>query len=193
MTLHLYPGRKNLDEVWRFKVTEPSYVYVLKAEGDRPIKVGYAANAITRLAELQTGNPRPLELMYVIPGDRELEWQLHGIAEKMLTRLVGEWFSGPDYSEFLEFVGGLEDRMLKAADVGQPFGWRHHYPEERLFPRPVRVRRNDPTVTVLHTAPNPLSEQEQAERERQRQMAMRTRSRTADEDENWYPGKEDAA
>lgn len=189
MTLRLYPGRKNLDELWRFKVTEPSYVYVLKAEGDRPIKVGYAANVITRMGELQTGNPKPLELMYVIPGDRELEWQLHGVAGNMMTRLMGEWFSGPNLGEFLEFVGSLEDRMMEAVDAGKRVSWRDHYPEKWLFPREVRAKHPEPEVRIRRVEPTPLTDEQQAERERQRQAKLLMR---AAPDETWYPGKEAA-
>lgn len=189
MTLRLYPGRKNLDELWRFKVVEPSYVYVLKAERDRPIKVGYAANVITRMAELQTGNPRPLELLYVLPGDRDLEWQLHGVAEKMLTRLTGEWFVGPDLSEFLGFVGDLEDRMIEAVEAGKAFSWRFHFPKDCLLPKPVRVKKQEPAMTVAYVEPNPLTAEEQAERERQRQAKLKRPA----PDDTWYPGKEEAA
>jgi hypothetical protein len=102
---------------WKSLPTEslPSgYVYVVQAEGDEPIKVGRAIDVHKRLSGLQTGNPRPLKLLYVFPDDGELEWQLHRRLKK--ARMLGEWFSGEAVEEFLPFAEELAWEMVKGCE-----------------------------------------------------------------------------
>jgi len=68
------------------------YVYFIADGEDGPIKIGYTkANPNLRLAQLQTGNPRKLELLFVMDGDRQWERSLHdNLAD---YRLAGEWFT----------------------------------------------------------------------------------------------------
>lgn len=113
MTSGAYSGHDHLD-IWRWKLDEPGYVYVIRAAFDTAIKVGFARNVPTRIAELQTGNPRPLNLLYVLPGDRRLERGLHLCLQGV--RRVGEWFDGPKVDPFLEAVRQLADRMVEACD-----------------------------------------------------------------------------
>jgi Meiotically Up-regulated Gene 113 (MUG113) protein len=94
------------------QVPEPptSFVYVVRADGDDPIKVGRAVDVRKRIAGLQTGNPRPLRLLHVLPGGAQLEWQLHYRLRN--CRLVGEWFGGEEIPAFLEFVNGLAEYLI---------------------------------------------------------------------------------
>lgn len=98
-------------EFWTSLPEPPGeFVYVVQAIGDTPIKVGRAVNVRKRIASLQTGNPRKLELLHVVPGGSHLEWQLHRRPHG--HRLVGEWFDGEQIPRFLEFVGGLAQFMV---------------------------------------------------------------------------------
>ena len=54
------------------------------------IKVGVSANPWQRLAEFQTANPEPLEMLAVGPGDYGFESELHRLFGE--HRGVGEWF-----------------------------------------------------------------------------------------------------
>jgi len=96
---------------WVGKSSAKSFVYVIQAEGDTPIKVGYANHIPNRLAGLQTGNPRPLELLHVLVGGRPLERDLHDLLG-FDERLMGEWFDGPRVPEFLEVVEMLAREMV---------------------------------------------------------------------------------
>lgn len=65
-----------------------SCVYFARA-GAR-IKIGWSRQVATRLAQLQTGNAAPIELLGVLPGARSRERELH---ERFAdARVSGEWF-----------------------------------------------------------------------------------------------------
>lgn len=70
------------------------YVYLIwegKANGGlRYGKVGYSTNPEARVAELQTGNPRTLVLLYKKPGTPEDEAALH--QKYMQNNVLQEWF-----------------------------------------------------------------------------------------------------
>lgn len=76
-------------------------VYFAQA-GDR-IKIGWSRNVGARIAQLQTGNPDPVQLLATTPGARSLERQLH--ARFATARVAGEWFDATD--ELLAYVGSL--------------------------------------------------------------------------------------
>ena len=99
-------------EYWRYQWPEPeTFVYVVQAEGDSPIKVGKSDRPLKRrIDQLQTGNPRQLVVLHVLVGGFDLEWQLHNKLKR--ARLVGEWFDGQSVDPFLDFVEDLGDRML---------------------------------------------------------------------------------
>ena len=54
------------------------------------IKIGYATNVRSRLANLQTANSAPLQLLGYITGDKSKEAELH--REFSDARIAGEWF-----------------------------------------------------------------------------------------------------
>lgn len=76
-------------------------VYVIGDVMGRQCKIGKAANPVSRLAQLQTGNPNLLFLHRVfwmrrVVADR-VEVTAHRIAGNRYTRLQGEWFEcSPD-------------------------------------------------------------------------------------------------
>jgi hypothetical protein len=66
------------------------FAYFVRAGDDGPVKIGWSVHPKKRLAELQVGNPYPLEIVGMIPGNRGLEGDLHHIFAEW--RLTGEWF-----------------------------------------------------------------------------------------------------
>jgi len=55
------------------------------------IKIGYTEiNPHTRIAGLQTGNPKRLSEVWTLPGDEDIERLFHGYFDKY--RFRGEWF-----------------------------------------------------------------------------------------------------
>ncbi len=74
-------------------------VYFVGAGGF--VKIGYSANWMQRIAELQTGCPFKLSLLYLMHGTRQIEHTIHQQFADL--RLHGEWFRGaPTLIHFLE-------------------------------------------------------------------------------------------
>ena len=66
-------------------------IYFLSNGRAGPIKIGYAGDDVGgRVADLQTGNPERLLLIYSCSGDRKREKAFHSVFEP--HRLRGEWF-----------------------------------------------------------------------------------------------------
>ena len=76
----------------------PSCVYIMSVPSGHQ-KIGIADNPVGRLAELQTGNPEPITLMWA--GDvgadgvnaRDMERDMHRMLAPCQTQ--GEWFKVP--------------------------------------------------------------------------------------------------
>ncbi|MFI7121950.1 GIY-YIG nuclease family protein [Amycolatopsis sp. NPDC049868] len=66
------------------------FVYVIGQAGSNVVKIGYSIAVTSRLKNLQTSNPHPLEVRWDTPGDRRLEDALHLRFAKYRT--TGEWF-----------------------------------------------------------------------------------------------------
>lgn len=72
------------------------WVYLVGSTQARPVKIGVAKDAEARTAELQTGSPLPLHLIWKTRGGRSLERALH---ERFAPyRTHGEWFDFGDES-----------------------------------------------------------------------------------------------
>lgn len=66
------------------------WVYLIGSTQARAVKIGVARNAEARTAELQTGSPLPLHLIWKTRGGHSLERALH---ERFASyRIHGEWF-----------------------------------------------------------------------------------------------------
>jgi hypothetical protein len=81
-----------------------SWVYFIQEGADGPIKIGYTGgNPRGRMAALQTGNAKPLNLLAWSPGTQDDEKALH--ERFALLRMVGEWFRAEE--PLLSFVCGV--------------------------------------------------------------------------------------
>ncbi len=65
------------------------YVYWIKCETLKLIKIGFSKNPTQRLTQLNMG-PTELTLLKAIPADRELERYWHKVLKD--SRVNGEWF-----------------------------------------------------------------------------------------------------
>jgi hypothetical protein len=86
------------------------FIYFIKEAGGEYIKVGWAANPFHRMAQLQTSNPRALELIGYVVADMPKEKRLH--EELTPYRVTGEWYR--DCAEIRERI----DRLLKGGSTG---------------------------------------------------------------------------
>lgn len=105
----MYPGPNDL-EFWLARLKQPNFVYVIQGRPKSPIKIGLAKNPLARLAQLQTGNPHSLRLLYVVPGDKWLEAELHERAStaSMVAGGGSEWF---DYTNDLQPAMGTAMKL----------------------------------------------------------------------------------
>lgn len=68
-----------------------SFVYFIRDESQKAIKIGTSVDPSSRLRTLQCANARPLSLVVAIKGTVKDERRLHGRFRK--SRLAGEWFA----------------------------------------------------------------------------------------------------
>ena len=102
-----------------------------------PIKIGFSTSPARRLATLQTGNPRRVDIVEVIYGDFELEATLHRIwrrAGATWTGGGGEWFDGAWGAAILAQGEEIAARQLQAL----------------RGPRPTAAQLDQITNDVLH-------------------------------------------
>lgn len=71
------------------------YIYFIQGLCGGAIKIGYSQEPIKRLNQLQTGYPDTLTILMMIPGNKDLEQQLH--EEFYEYKLKGEWFKPDPY------------------------------------------------------------------------------------------------
>lgn len=88
-------SRLNTSDLPGFAVARVSHLYVIGETGrEVPIKVGRAANALWRLSDLQSGNPRRLELRAVWSAERGVVARVEVVTHARLAdrEVLGEWF-----------------------------------------------------------------------------------------------------
>ncbi len=86
------------------------YVYVI-TDGTERYKIGFTSSSVeSRMANMQTANPRKLSIVCYITTDnyKELEKELHGMFDS--KRIVGEWFSLD--SEDIYYLKNREDSIF---------------------------------------------------------------------------------
>jgi hypothetical protein len=93
-------------------------VYFMRCGSDGPVKIGFAANPVARMAECQTGNPAQLHLIRTIEGGRDEEAWFH--REFKNHHMRGEWFT---FSERMMDCIPVIDRETKPrANFPNDFG-----------------------------------------------------------------------
>lgn len=105
-------------DLWLGRLKEPNFVYVIQGRPKTAIKIGLAHNPRARLAQLQTGNPNRLRLLYVVPGDRWLEAELQERARVDMPEAGGtEWFGYSDGIKLLlVLIARLAEEMKRTYD-----------------------------------------------------------------------------
>ena len=83
-------------------------IYFIKAQSN--VKIGYAADPLKRLKELQTGNPYKLKLVATMPGCFKTESAIHEVYKKY--KRTGEWF---------KYDGALKWAIVAITDIGNPY------------------------------------------------------------------------
>ncbi len=79
----------------------PEVVYFMYSAGK--IKIGYSADVLKRLTDLSNAAASPVELIAVLPGNRDLEKRLHRTFKP--DRVHGEWFKpSSEIRRFLECI-----------------------------------------------------------------------------------------
>lgn len=105
------------------------------------IKIGYTEQSVSsRLATLQTGNPKRLVVLCEISGGREFELQLHQKFKALHVR--GEWFERKD--ELLEYIRNKNrDAVFTAIDTSHS-----RYPDKPKELFTIVFRKGDSEVYV---------------------------------------------
>lgn len=82
---------KRLNAVRAWLSYPGSVVYFIGPKRGDLVKIGYAADLVSRLRHLQTGSPVKLEVLAAIAGGLDLERTYH--RQFAAHRLHGEWFT----------------------------------------------------------------------------------------------------
>jgi hypothetical protein len=111
-------SRQELDRALRLlDVRKPdslSEVYFIRCS--RYVKIGYSADqgAYGRMADLQTLSPFELEMLGTMPGDKEVEGQMHQLFRIIHVR--GEWFhKTPLLLAYMDWIGATKIARRAAA------------------------------------------------------------------------------
>jgi hypothetical protein len=83
-------------------------IYVIGERRTGIVKIGTNVNPFARLKELQAGNPRPLDVLVTLPGDRRDEAALHRAFADLCVG--GEWFDFGEDDAVLAVVKAASER-----------------------------------------------------------------------------------
>lgn len=90
-------------------------VYFIRSGHDGDVKIGFSGAApMTRLAQLQTGNPKTLRLLCAVEGNASTERRLH--ARYAALRTTGEWFQAAE--PLLSFIDGVVAASAPRVECG---------------------------------------------------------------------------
>lgn len=91
---------------WKIDLVERNAcnVYFVQAKNNGLIKIGFTSNLKSRLSDLSSMSPVPLELLAFTEGDCNLERELHSTFAN--HRSHGEWFYPSD--ELIRFIGSIK-------------------------------------------------------------------------------------
>ena len=88
-------------------IDRAGYVYAIRNDAARSVKIGFSASPMERLQQLQTASPNALRLLCAIPSFMAYEKSLHGFFAS--RRMEGEWFDDAD--------GHVASTMIGTADL----------------------------------------------------------------------------
>ncbi len=122
-------------------------IYFIQDSVNLAIKIGHtAASAGSRMAQLQTGNPSPLVLLGVMPGELVDERNLH--VRFSAYRVAGEWFKpAPAVIRLILQAGGQGCPFVPAADL-----------LAQLATAGYTLTPDRPSPGKLHVSPKPTPE-----------------------------------
>ena len=91
---------------WRLDLAKKTScsVYFLQAKDNGLIKIGFTSNLKSRLSDLSSMSPVPLELLAFTEGGADYEHELHSTFSE--HRSHGEWFYPSD--ELIEFIESIK-------------------------------------------------------------------------------------
>lgn len=92
------------------------FVYFVQGVRGGPIKIGFAADPATRLAELQVGSNVRLRILCAVPAALNDERTMHARFKK--DRLHGEWFSAS--GRLKRFIADIVESGIVPACAGSP-------------------------------------------------------------------------
>lgn len=115
-------------------------VYYITCEDTGTVKIGYAADPLSRLSKMQSDNASPLELVASEPGDELREAEIHALFAE--DRVRGEWFT-------------LSDRIRAHIATVSPFVRPARRPSvQSMIIRATGVSRSYATQAVSEKYPN---------------------------------------
>lgn len=124
-----------------------AFIYFIRGVGAAPVKVGFSIDVRQRMRELRTGNPYPLELLFVVPADRSLETTFH--RELRGDRMEGEWFSGPRIERLMIRVAAATEDMFLEFDYSNTPPDYYAYDPKAKRPRGHKIRPRPDAATVI--------------------------------------------
>lgn len=108
-----------------------TYCYFIGNSSKGFVKIGVTNDPMRRLSEIRTGNPYPVSLFCVVPGDETIEAMLHQAFGAL--RMEGEWFKiTPALRAFI--LASAEEYMSHL-----PGTWNREREEQRVKNDVVRL------------------------------------------------------
>jgi T5orf172 domain. len=74
------------------KSKKKSWIYFIGNKSRTSIKIGYSCNPKRRIKELQTANSEPLEILYLVKGNKAVETYYHNYFSEVYNQ-SGEWYN----------------------------------------------------------------------------------------------------
>lgn len=112
-------------EYWRRALTNtgspPLFVYFIQSGDSGPVKIGQARNPLTRIAELQCGNPETLHLRAIVLATNTLERELHYAWKNHAVR--GEWFADGVQEALVELARATQQDQINDHEAGNAPHW----------------------------------------------------------------------
>ena len=112
------------DQLRMLEWRKTGFVYFIDCPAADATKVGYASKVSNRFSSLQAGCPFRLVLRDAVPGDKQLEYDLHNALEEWAIR--GEWFATHAVVKLLAELEAINDERarevetLEAMEVWKP-------------------------------------------------------------------------